>query len=276
MSILVIGGATIDTLHLPGMAEPVTTSGGAGMYTALAGRCAGVPITLFAQRPNPLPDLLQPVSNLLNWIGPEISIAELPRLEIAHYGGGKAQLLAAHWGAQAHLTPDELPPDLSEYHFIHLTVMASIEQQLAFLHVCRARSVARISAGTNGKTAYAETAAVRELIRETDMFFMNENEAIAIFGCVEDARAEPGKILFVTLGEQGAWVINGKARMHVVAPKVKDRDPTGAGDTFCGVTLAGLASGLDPVSAARAGVQLASKVIQGIGPETLLLMEPGR
>jgi sugar/nucleoside kinase (ribokinase family) len=270
MSILVIGGVTLDTLHLPGIPEPVNTSGGAGLYTALGARRAGASVTLFAHRPNPRPDLLQPVFNALNWIGPEIPLVDLPRLEIAHYGGGKAQLLAAHWGAQAYLTPNDLPPDLSEYRFIHLAVMATIEQQLAFLRACRMRSNARISAGTNGKTAHTETEAVRELIRKTDMFFMNENETNATFGSVDNAHAEPGNLLFITLGERGVLVYDGVDRAYIPAPAVVELDPTGAGDAFCGATIAGLANGLEAVSATRAGVSLASEMIQGLGPERLL------
>ena len=270
MSLLIIGGVTIDTLHLPGMAEPVTASGGAGMYTALAGVFAGTATTLFAQRPIPLPEILQPIADRLHWIGPEIPLSDLPRLEIAHYGGGKANLLHAHWGAQAQLTPDALPPELSEYRFIHIAVMVSTDRQLAFLRACRAHSAALISAGTNGRTAHTETETVRELIRQTDMFFMNENEANAIFGSVDDARSEPGKLLFVTLGERGAWVMDGKTRTHLAAPKIKELDSTGAGDSFCGATLAGLARGLNPVTAAREGVLVASEMIRGVGPEKLL------
>jgi sugar/nucleoside kinase (ribokinase family) len=276
MRILVIGGVTIDVLHLPGKPNPITTSGGAGMYTALAGRCGGASVTLFAQRPNPLPAILQPIAQALHWIGPEISLEDLPRLEIAHYGGGKAVLLHASWGAQTHLTPDTLPTDLPAYRFIHLAVMVTPQRQLAFLHTCRERSKALsgdgalISAGTNGKTAHDETETVRELIRQTDLFFMNENEANALFGSVENACAEPGKRLFITLGQHGALVFDGNTRTHVPAPVVTEFDPTGAGDTFCGATLAWLACGLDPVSAASEGVRWASEMIQGLGPERLL------
>ena len=271
MSLLIIGGVTIDLLHLPGQPVPITAPGGAGMYTALAGMGSGTPVTLFAQHPVPLPSLLQPIAEALNWIGPEIPLADLPRLEIAHYGGGKAQLLGAQWGAQARLTADALPLDLSAYPLIHLAVMVTPQRQLSFLKTCRERSRALISAGTNGKTAHEETETVRELMRQTDLFFMNENEANAVFGGVVHAYTEPGKRLFVTLGEGGVWVIEGERRTHLPAPFVAEIDPTGAGDTFCGATLAGLVNGLDPVSAAQAGIALASRMIQGVGPEVLLV-----
>lgn len=290
MAILIIGGVTIDTLHLPGRQEPVVAAGGAGMYTALAAARAGAGlglhtnsasagirsrrlypgVTLFAQRPHPLPDLLSPIAQTLPWIGPEIRPDELPRLEIAHYGGGKAALLNAWWGAQAHLTPQALPEDLSPFDLIHLAVMVSPQRQLEFLEVCRARGHATVSAGTNGKNAHGETKTVRELMRKTDLFFMNENEANALFGSVENARAEPGKRLFITLGERGAWVLEGETCTLIPASPVPEVDPTGAGDTFCGAALAGLAAGLDAVTAAQAGVHLAGEMIQGIGPEKLL------
>lgn len=89
MPILIIGGVTIDILHLPGRTAPITAAGGAGMYTALASHrvCAAhrtpsvhapardaiPPVTLFAQRPHPLPDILQPIAQTLNWIGPVIT-----------------------------------------------------------------------------------------------------------------------------------------------------------------------------------------------------------
>jgi sugar/nucleoside kinase (ribokinase family) len=288
MPLLIIGGVTIDILHLPGRTEPVTAAGGAGMYTALAAArtCAGhrtptpaqaPAVTLFAQRPHPLPELLRPLTHI-PWIGPEIPPDELPRLEIAHYGGGKAALLHAYWGAQAHLTPDALPEDLSAFNFIHLAVMVSPQRQLEFLDVCRARSRARngglISAGTNGKNASGEPEKVHALIQQTDLFFMNENEANALFGRVENARPAPGKCLLITLGERGALVLIGDACTEIPALPVREVDPTGAGDTFCGATLAGLAHGLDAVSAAREGVRLAGEMIQAIGPAALLPPTP--
>jgi ribokinase len=46
-------------------------------------------------------------------------------------------------------------------------------------------------------------------------------------------------------------------------------DPTGAGDVFCGATLAALALGADPVAAAQRGVALASAAVEHLGPAGL-------
>ena len=47
-------------------------------------------------------------------------------------------------------------------------------------------------------------------------------------------------------------------------------DPTGAGDTFCGGTLAYLARGEHPVTAARLAMPLAAEMVQLVGPTALV------
>jgi ribokinase len=117
---------------------------------------------------------------------------------------------------------------------------------------------------------YGETDDVRALLTEADCFFLNENEANGLFGDLTAAQARPAACLFVTLGERGALVIQGDSVTPVPGCAAREVDPTGAGDTFCGATLAGLARGLDPVAAAEAAVSLAARVIEQPGPAALL------
>jgi hypothetical protein len=51
-------------------------------------------------------------------------------------------------------------------------------------------------------------------------------------------------------------------------------DPTGAGDTFCGATLAHLAHGEHPVMAAQAAALLSAEMIGTVGPTRLLSDDP--
>jgi hypothetical protein len=76
------------------------------------------------------------------------------------------------------------------------------------------------------------------------------------------------------MGERGALVIQGGHVTHVAGMPAVELDPTGAGDTFCGATLAGLARGEHPVMAARAAVTLAAEMIGAIGPARLLSGRP--
>lgn len=270
--LLAIGGASLDVLHLPG--QTVNAAGGAALYTAAAAWQAGAAVTLLAPRPDPVPDFLQPAAARLSWIGPTIDPAELPRLEIAHYGGGRAALLGAAWGAEALMTAADLPADLSIFRFVHLAALRSAQRQVDFLTGCRQRGAARVSAGTYGHVVASETATVRALFEATDLFFLNENEANGLFGSVDRARTADDKLLFVTLGERGALVVEGLSVTHVPAPRATEVDPTGAGDTFCGATLAGLARGHAPITAARQAVTLAAAMIGQIGPAALWRRSP--
>jgi hypothetical protein len=103
---------------------------------------------------------------------------------------------------------------------------------------------------------------------------MNENEANLLFGGADKAEAQPGQIIFVTLAERGALVIQGDHVTHVPGHPANEFDPTGAGDTFCGATLAHLARREHPVMAARAAVLLSAEMISAVGPTRLLSDAP--
>ncbi len=272
-AILVVGCVSLDTLHIGG--RTYQTIGGAGLYTALAARCVGAPTTLLGPRPRQIPALLAPVAERLNWIGPEIPPDALPRLEIAHHGEGRATLVGASWGAESQLTTEHLPDDLSRYAFVHIAALSSARKMLNFLHVCRERGARRISAGTYYRIVQNEPATVRAIFEQADLFFMNENEAIGLWGSLRVAgrvsmRTREGALLFITFDRRGAIVIAGDQATPLPADPADELDPTGAGDTFCGATLAGLARGEDPVAAASRATVLAARKVEHVGPAFLL------
>jgi sugar/nucleoside kinase (ribokinase family) len=272
LDVLVIGGASLDVLHFAG--QTAASAGGAGLYTALAAHCAGAKAGMFAPRPDPMPAELEPAAQRLAWLGPIVPPEQLPRFEIAHHGGGRATLVNATWGAESQLTPNMLPSELRDSAIVHIAALRTAERQLMFAQACRAMGRARLSAGTYGRSAAGERDLVRQLFESVDLFFMNENEANLLFGHVEAARARPGQVLFVTLGERGALVIQGEYVTHVPGVHGVELDPTGAGDTFCGATLAGLARSEHPVMAARGAVTLAAEMIGQIGPTRLVSDQP--
>ena len=102
----------------------------------------------------------------------------------------------------------------------------------------------------------------------------NDREAKAVFGSLEAARTEPGQVLFVTLGAQGACIIQGDTSTSVPAVPTTVLDPTGAGDTFCGATLAFLIQKEHPIVATRRAVALAAEMIGQVGPAALLSEDP--
>lgn len=89
---------------------------------------------------------------------------------------------------------------------------------------------------------------------KVDYFIVNEVEA-QLLSKTEDRNPErtlevlqnrfPNAAIVLTLGEKGAYYADSKRRLFQSAFRVKPIDTTGAGDTFCGYLLAGIAEGRD-------------------------------
>ncbi len=271
LELLVIGGASLDVYHLSN-GQTVHSPGGAGLYTALAAARSGAHTGMFAPRPDPIPEPLKAAAGRIEWLGPDIPPDQLPSFEIAHYGGGRAALLNASWGGEMLITPENFPSSQIAASIVHIAALRTAERQLNF-----AKSIPKysfISAGTYGKICASEPDTVRELINLCNFFFMNENEANLLYGGVDQVRAKPGQLIFVTLAGRGALVIQGDHVTHVPGHPASEFDPTGAGDTFCGATLAHLARGEHPLMAAQSAILLAAEMISAVGPARLLSDSP--
>jgi sugar/nucleoside kinase (ribokinase family) len=270
--LLVIGGASFDVLHL--VDRTVDSVGGAGMYTAMAARRCGAQVAMFGLCPDPCPERLKPVAgHLTEWLGPAVPPAQLPQFEIS-YRQGKTEYLKVSRGAEPMLSPTMLPADLSKYDLVHVTAQSDVNLQLSFVQACRQRGAVQISAGTDPGHAVKQPQSVGAVMEQTDYFFMNDLEAEAVFGSLEAARTEPGKVLYVTLGAQGAYIIQGDTSTLIPGVSATVLDPTGAGDTFCGGTLAYLLQKQHPIMAARHAVALAAEMIGQVGPAALLSEAP--
>jgi hypothetical protein len=244
------------------------------MYTAMAARRCGAQVTMLGPRPDPCPEVFEPVARHLEaWIGEVVSPEELPRFEIS-YRGGKTKYLNLSLRASRRLTTDMLPADLSKYDLVHVTQKADVSDQLPFVRACRRGGARLISSGTHPGDAANSPESVREVIRACDFFFMNLREVRAVFGSLEAASVEPGKVLFVTMGAEGACVIQGDWSTYVPSVPAKVVDPTGAGDTFCGATLTYLMGKEHPIMAAQHAIPLAAEMIEAVGPTALLREEP--
>ena len=97
------------------------------------------------------------------------------------------------------------------------------------------------------------TALSRGLQERVDVLVPNRGELAALLGvpvpaAVEEAvalaRAAPCERVVVTLGADGAVVVDGGQVEHVPAPRVRAVDSVGAGDTFCAALAVGLARSL--------------------------------
>lgn len=264
--ILVVGGASRDVIEINGVKH--RSAGGAGLYTALAAARCGADVTLFSPCPDPMPHDLLAISSLVEWTGPTVTADELPAFHIKHETD-RTIYVQASFGAESLLDPSSLPVDLSQYDLIHLVPLGDTAKQLAFIRVCRERGAGLISASTGIPLLNNNTGLINDVMRESDLFFLNEEEARCLFAGADQIEAGCGKQLYVTRGVDGISVCLGDHEVSIESVEADVLDPTGAGDTFCGATIAGLANGMHPVNAARQGAALAAEMITGIGPATL-------
>ncbi len=269
--ILIIGGASLDTLD----GADQLVAGGAGMYTAMASRHSGASITLFAPRPDPMPPALLDVAKNLEWLGPIVAQDDLPHFEIT-YKDGHAEYVHSYFGAEDSLSLEGLPTDLSAFDCVHLVPLGNLQQQHEFLLACRERGARYISAGTALHLIDQQPEIASAVLKESDLFFMNEKEAVRLFGSMAAVTSRPGQTIFVTKGSEGATVVQGEVSTHLPGTAANVVDPTGAGDTFCGATLVSLALGLHPVMAAREAIPMAARTIEAIGPAALLQSSPSQ
>jgi len=75
------------------------------------------------------------------------------------------------------------------------------------------------------------------------------------------------KAVFVTLGKDGVWVLTSEDACFITPSPIDDvEDTTGCGDVFCAVTVKNLVEGADPLTAAKGGIELATRAatVKGI------------
>jgi ribokinase len=114
------------------------------------------------------------------------------------------------------------------------------------------------------------------LLRQVDYLILNQSELKLLSGEDESQAAirrllEWGcRTILVTLGEDGALLVEGQTQMHLKAYQVKAVDTVGAGDAFVGAFAAGIAAGKSSLEAAAAGNAAGALAVTKNGAQTSL------
>lgn len=117
---------------------------------------------------------------------------------------------------------------------------------------------------------YFKAGLVEMLGEGVDVLFCNEDEAFAFTGKNNLAEAIQAlkpltHKLVITLGSEGALVVNADSEVKIAAQKVKPLDTNGAGDMFAGTFLYGLTQGLTDAQAGALASKAAAQIIQVYG-----------
>ncbi|HEV2431199.1 MAG TPA: sugar kinase [Burkholderiales bacterium] len=181
--------------------------------------------------------------------------------------------------AASRMRPEDLS-DLDQASVVHASGISMAISQSACDTVLAAFSKAKtISFDSNLRLKLWPLARARAMIGAAaamaDYFFPSLEDARQLSGAlsVEEnlawAHALGAKTVFLKLGPDGVVVSDGKRRERIPGIRVKAVDATGAGDCFCGATLARLEAGDSIWEAARyanAAAALATTGFGAVGP----------
>jgi 2-dehydro-3-deoxygluconokinase len=183
--------------------------------------------------------------------------------------------------AASRMRPADLPLDLvREARFVHasgisMAISASAcDAVLAAFEAARAAG-ARVSLDSNLRLKLWPLARARAVIGAAaamaDHFFPSIEDARALSGLeqpdaiVDWAHRLGARTVYLKLGAEGVIVSDGARRERIAGLKVKAVDATGAGDCFCGATLARLAAGDSFIDAGRYANAAAALATTGFG-----------
>jgi 2-dehydro-3-deoxygluconokinase len=182
--------------------------------------------------------------------------------------------------AASRMEPDDLPAFIDSAAFVHASAISMAISSKAGATVLAAFERAR-RAGV--KVAFDANLRLRLWSLERARASIAAAAALAdyFFPSIEDARPLSGeddaeanldwahalgpKHVLLKLGDQGVLVSDGRRRELFAGHEVKSVDATGAGDCFCGATLARLVAGDSIWEAARYGNAAAALATTGFG-----------
>lgn len=271
-----IGNFTIDDIVLwPGGQTWMGQPGGNVLFSALGARVWLDQVGVLARLGNDYPrDRLREIEARGICLG--LRKVEAPTLhDWALYEAIGARQFVNHLNSGSNevmtLSADELPPDHLGGRAYHLAPVP-IHQQAAL--VTRLKAAGRvISLDPHEAWLVGHEAMLRAMLADVDIFLPSQLEAQRLFGsdAPEDAAREFARwgpqVVVIKMGADGSLVYDRPhdRLTHVPVYPADVRDPTGAGDAYCGGFLAGYLLTGDPVMAAQYGTVSASYVVEAIG-----------
>lgn len=288
-SVVVLGGANVDsvfaTVRIPRPGETMLalnrseSAGGKGLNQAVAAARAGAPITFIGSVGDDADGRFLERTLVDSGVTPALrqSAEATGSAFITVDAHGENSIVVAAGANAEPITLTREEGQLianSDVLLLQLETPASIARESAA--VARAAGVTVIlnaaPAGTAGPA----------LIELVDVLIVNEMESAEVCDAIEGTSTRTPKDLaaacdiavrlgrsgcrvVVTLGGDGAIVVDGEDVRHLAAPAVTVVDTSGAGDTLCGVVAAALAEGVSLLSATERGVRAASIAVQRPG-----------
>lgn len=112
---------------------------------------------------------------------------------------------------------------------------------------------------------------IKEMLADgVDILFCNEEECLTftekdnLDEAIKTLAPQVGKLV-ITLGKEGAMIVNGHERMKVTTDTVTAVDTNGAGDMFAGAFLYGITNGMTDREAGKLASKAATRIVTTFG-----------
>lgn len=284
--LVVVGGVNLDlTVHAdtrPGGGEtvvgsgPVVSSGGKGANQAVAAAYAGASVRMCAV----VGDDSAGADQLEQLRAAGVDVTRVRTASGTATGmafilltpDGENSIIVGT-GANASLGPDDVAAAMDDDVDV---VLAQTEPGVP--PVAAATEHARTSSARLVVNAAPVAGLSAAVLARADPLVVNEHEAADLLrehriyvdvpadGLARALREHLGcRSVVVSLGAQGASVVDDESDALVTAPKVRAVDTTGAGDVLVGVVAARLAEGLDLVRATKDACEIAGRAVTSEG-----------
>jgi 1D-myo-inositol 3-kinase len=221
-----------------------------------------------------------------------LRVAQLAGIDCRSPAGGEAALFVNTYGADGarsqwieepapEIAPDDLPDAWRTADALLLCPVLGEVPLGPWLFAARARVVGlgvqgflraaepRRTGESRRRVVPAPFAPDPELLSRADAAFLSEEDlALAAPDLLDRLRASV-RFVALTRGADGARIYRDGGTAEVGVYPTTAVDPTGAGDAFAAACLFALATGADPIDAARLGAAAASIVVEGVAGSQL-------
>lgn len=178
------------------------------------------------------------------------------------------------------------PEDIKQDYFSRLNYLHIVGSTMSINDYCRGacQRAVEIVKGSGGKVSFdpnlrpelLDIKQIREfcspVLSNSDIVFPTAEEAVMLTG-KKDLREACGKILergarivAIKQGREGSSVFTANKEFYVSAFKVKEVDPTGAGDCYCAGFIAGIIKGMDLKNVAKFANAVGALAVTRKGP----------
>lgn len=276
IDMIVFGSVSVDVIENPFQGSR-TCVGGAGAYAALAAASTGCKVGLVGMISSAVTSSQRDqISSRIDIRGLTTVPASSLSFEIKYDTHWSASYSRDETRGERSISFAMVPEALRWPRCFHVCPTHTLERQLELIEAARRGPLVELLTVTMfGSRLAPGNPRVRDLFATPDVAFLNLQEALTVTGtgAVNDAArvlANAGRLTVITMGSDGAMLIDRHQEAIIPPVAATPVDVTGAGEAYGGAFAAEYLATKDPLRAARRGSVVAALCVEDWGIAGLL------